>query len=1042
MNKGLGSLMVTIGVNTTALVNATRQMQTFGATAQSSAASASKAMTLFGNNVTRVGKSLTTSLSVPLALFGAAATKTFADFEFSMTKIESLVGIGHAQVVAWGEAIKKLGPALGRSPKELAEAMYFITSAGLRGQKAMEVLEMSTKASVVGMGEVKVIADVVTSAMNAYGSEVLTAADATDILTVAVREGKVEADQMAGSIGKVLPIASQMGVPFEEVSAAMAAMTRTGTDAITSAIQLRQILNSLQKPSVEARKSLSDMKLNGVQQSFAGLRKTIRDDGLLQALEDITSLSRKYGETVVSELFPNIRAMTGVFDIMGANVEFNRQIFQKLTNYVGYMERAFGIASETLKVKFNRIVAQSHQMLINFGESIKTALIPLLYDLLERIQKLTKWWTTLTTQQQQSILKWGGILIVAGPVLAILGSLISSFGTLIKVIKGTAVAFRILWTVMATNPFIALAGILAGVVVYLRSAKGGFDDLTQAQKDFNKVIEDSKKLAKSGELIKDLMDDLYSMNLRQAKETMNALETESAAYDDSLLALKSHLKDVQKVRDDAKAKEIAARTKLLETPLEPSTFFTDNPNTGGNKLLSIIKKFYSDVTETKRWSAEEDLIVNNSMYQRELQAQIDHQSKLLAENDKYRTQVAAQIKKLEELQESRKQEAGYIDPDVNEVNEKLMRQLDIIADKVKRGKGEYDGLNDTIQAYSGSLDDMYQLFAVGNKQSVKYISQWTTKLQELQTATDPSSDALKKLGADMDLIAKQSRLFGDSFDAVTPKIQVLKETLLKLDEKKDASVIQILTDDLRRYEAMLPQALTLQQQLNQALEEAALFEGRWGTAISHTSAQLQIQQQYLWALIQSGKASTQEINKQIEVVDRLTRAMQEQQLQADIAQAMQQSLVQFATSIGQAFASTESVGEAMVDNLISMLSTLAGSLISVAMAALFMKGAISGGLAGVLIMGGIGASILLGLWSANRAKAKEATKMASGGIVPSGYPNDTFPAMLSSNEAVIPLDRLYKLIPQADNGGTVEFVIDGTVLKGVLDRQTTKNNSY
>jgi hypothetical protein len=31
---------------------------------------------------------------------------------------------------------------------------------------------------------------------------------------------------------------------------------------------------------------------------------------------------------------------------------------------------------------------------------------------------------------------------------------------------------------------------------------------------------------------------------------------------------------------------------------------------------------------------------------------------------------------------------------------------------------------------------------------------------------------------------------------------------------------------------------------------------------------------------------------------------------------------------------------------------------------------------------------------------------ATGGIVPSGYPNDTFPARLSSNEAIIPLDKL------------------------------------
>lgn len=33
-------------------------------------------------------------------------------------------------------------------------------------------------------------------------------------------------------------------------------------------------------------------------------------------------------------------------------------------------------------------------------------------------------------------------------------------------------------------------------------------------------------------------------------------------------------------------------------------------------------------------------------------------------------------------------------------------------------------------------------------------------------------------------------------------------------------------------------------------------------------------------------------------------------------------------------------------------------------------------------------------------------KLAGGGIIPPGYPNDTFPGWLSSNEAVIPLDKM------------------------------------
>ena len=95
----------------------------------------------------------------------------------------------------------------------------------------MDILKESAKSSAAGLGETKVIADLLTSVMNAYGKENISAARANDILVATVREGKAEADLLAQSMGLVLPISSAMGASFEDVGAATAAMTRTGTKA-------------------------------------------------------------------------------------------------------------------------------------------------------------------------------------------------------------------------------------------------------------------------------------------------------------------------------------------------------------------------------------------------------------------------------------------------------------------------------------------------------------------------------------------------------------------------------------------------------------------------------------------------------------------------------------------------------------------------------------------------------------------------------------------------------------------------------------------
>ena len=118
----------------------------------------------------------------------------------------------------------------------------------------METLEASARAAAIGLGDVTDIADLATSTLNAYGEENISAVGATDVLTAAVREGKLEASELAGSMGRVLPIASAMGVQFHEVGAAFAALSRTGTNAAEAATQVRGILSSLLRPTNRPRK--------------------------------------------------------------------------------------------------------------------------------------------------------------------------------------------------------------------------------------------------------------------------------------------------------------------------------------------------------------------------------------------------------------------------------------------------------------------------------------------------------------------------------------------------------------------------------------------------------------------------------------------------------------------------------------------------------------------------------------------------------------------------------------------------------------------
>lgn len=317
----------------------------------------------FAVDVGRVAAAALTGIAV-------AGVREAAQFETSFAKIQGLVGVSEAEIAKLEEAARKLGPSFGVSANEAADALFFITSAGLRGEAAINVLEASLAGAAIGLGETKTIADLATSAVNAYGESNLDGAKAVDVLAEAVRLGKLEPAALAESMGQVLPLASNLGVSFAEVGAAMAGMSKTGTDASTAATQLRQILATLAKPTNEANTALAEMGL-----SAEGLRQQITEEGLFATLETLTTAFDGNIEAT-TEVFGNIRALSGVLDLMGASVDDNRELFAQMTDETGILSEALAIAQDTAENKFNVAMESLKGILMGIGTEILERLLP------------------------------------------------------------------------------------------------------------------------------------------------------------------------------------------------------------------------------------------------------------------------------------------------------------------------------------------------------------------------------------------------------------------------------------------------------------------------------------------------------------------------------------------------------------------------------------------------------------------------------------------------------------------------------------------
>jgi len=325
-------------------------------------------------------------LAVGAALAGVVAggVKMAIDFEKEFNKIEGLVGVTGDELDQLREAAKRLGPEMGTSAQEAAEALFFITSAGLRGADAIGVLEASLKGAAIGLGDAKVIADLATSAMNAYGAENLSGAKAVDVLAEAVRLGKLAPEELAGSMGQVLPIASAMGVSFEEVGAVFAAMSRTGTNASQAATQLRGIMTSLLKPTAGAEKALRGMGL-----SSEGLRTSIRERGLLNTLQDLT-VAFDGNDQGAEAVFGNVRALSGVLDLFGSNAETTMEIIELMTDDLGVLDEAFAKTEDTVGFKAAKAFEMFKSIMLEIGDAVLPLVAQVLEEMLPHVENAVK----------------------------------------------------------------------------------------------------------------------------------------------------------------------------------------------------------------------------------------------------------------------------------------------------------------------------------------------------------------------------------------------------------------------------------------------------------------------------------------------------------------------------------------------------------------------------------------------------------------------------------------------------------------------------
>ena len=289
--------------------------------------------------------------------FNAALAETSTLIEGTAEELEFIEGYAKDFVTTFG------GTATAQ-----VQGFYQAISAGATDlEQASEVLESANRLAIAGVSEVGTSIDVLTSAINVYIDSGLTAEEASDSLFKTVQLGKTTLDELGASVGKVLPIAKNLGVSFDEVNATVATLTAGGISTAESVTGLRAVLNTILKPTKEASDLADNLGLNF---SVAGL-EAMGFAGFMEEVERATGGSTEQ----MGILFSSFESNTAALGLVGSGADRLASNLEAMAGKAGAVSEAFNKMSESDSKRLERAFDKIGLASLEVGQNILTAIV-------------------------------------------------------------------------------------------------------------------------------------------------------------------------------------------------------------------------------------------------------------------------------------------------------------------------------------------------------------------------------------------------------------------------------------------------------------------------------------------------------------------------------------------------------------------------------------------------------------------------------------------------------------------------------------------
>jgi TP901 family phage tail tape measure protein len=372
----------------------------------------------FGKNTQWMGRQLTVGLTMPLAMFGAAASQAFLQVDQQLTRMQKVYGTGLIQptqaalkqirsdVTALGT---ELARTLGVSVKDTASMAADLAATGLEGAKLVNSTREAIRMATLGELDHQQAMQATISLQNVYKLNTQGLTEAVNFLNAVENQTSTSLKDLVDGIPRVGPIVQQLGGSFKDTAAMMVAMKEAGVPAGQSANAIKSALASLINPTTAATKAFSayNINLKNIASTTGGnpimmlqaLSQEMKNLDRLTQAQLIEKMFGKFQFARIQALLDNINKSgsqtSTVFKLMGAS---GADLANVATNELKQQ-------TESASGKFKRMT-----------ESLKADMLPVGQAFLNSFTKIG----SIVDKVIQAFRKLGNIL---GPVASLLGGI-------------------------------------------------------------------------------------------------------------------------------------------------------------------------------------------------------------------------------------------------------------------------------------------------------------------------------------------------------------------------------------------------------------------------------------------------------------------------------------------------------------------------------------------------------------------------------------------------------------------------------------------